>query len=120
MGETDRGKFGIEKMIGQRFVRILVIIAALLAASIPALAAQFSDQQRQEIGKIVREYLLNNPELMREVLQELEKKQAAEDSAKLKVSLKENADAIFRSSADLVAGNPEGHVTMVEFFDYNC
>ena len=69
---------------------------------------------------IVREYLLNNPEIMREVLQELEKKEAAEDGARLKVALKDNADAIFRTSSDLVAGNPKGQVTLVEFFDYNC
>jgi protein-disulfide isomerase len=31
-----------------------------------------------------------------------------------------NADAIFRSPHDYVAGNPKGDVTMVEFFDYNC
>ena len=34
--------------------------------------------------------------------------------------MKANADAIFRSPHDYVAGNPEGDVTMVEFFDYNC
>ena len=76
--------------------------------------------QRNEIGTIVREYLLNNPELLREVLQELEKKETAEETANAKVALKDNADQIFRSSLDLVAGNPKGKVTMVEFFDYNC
>jgi len=104
----------------RRFVSSITALVAVASFSITLHAAEFSDTQREEIGKIVREYLLNNPELLREVLQELEKKEAAEDSAKLKVALKDNADAIFRSSSDLVAGNPQGGVTMVEFFDYNC
>ena len=41
----------------------------------------------------------------------------AEQQAK---TISENADAIFRSKVAHVAGNPDGDVTVVEFFDYNC
>jgi len=104
----------------RRFIGYVTISLAVAAAGASAYAAAFTDEQRSEIGSVVREYLLNNPELLREVLQELEKKEAAEDSAKMKVAIKDNADQLFRSSLDLVAGNPNGNVTMVEFFDYNC
>jgi protein-disulfide isomerase len=107
-------------MIMRRLICYVTICLAVFVAGTSAKAAEFNDEQRNEIGGIVREYLLNNPELLREVLQELEKKEAADGSAKQKVSIKENADQIFRSSLDLVAGNPNGKVTMVEFFDYNC
>jgi protein-disulfide isomerase len=107
-------------MIMRRLIRFLAICLAVAMAGVSAHAAGFSDEQKSEIGSIVREYLLSNPELLREVLQELEKKEAADDTARAKISLKENADQIFRSSLDLVAGNPNGKVTMVEFFDYNC
>ncbi|MBL8907364.1 MAG: thioredoxin domain-containing protein [Rhizobiales bacterium] len=104
----------------RRPIRYVTILIAVAVAGVSAYAATFNAEQRNEIGSIVREYMLNNPELLREVLQELEKKEAAEDGAKLKVAIKDNADQIFRSSLDLVAGNPNGNVTMVEFFDYNC
>ena len=96
--------------------------AALLLAAAPAaaLAGSFNDSQRKEIGEIVREYLLKNPEVLVEISKELEKRQAAEDDKKRTGALAENAKEIFHSSADLVAGNPDGDVTMVEFFDYNC
>ena len=107
-------------MIMRRLIRLFAICFAVATVGVTAYAAGFNDEQRKEIGSIVREYLLNNPEVLREVSQELEKKEAAEDSARQKVALKDNADQIYRSSLDLVAGNPDGKVTMVEFFDYNC
>ena len=35
-------------------------------------------------------------------------------------AISDNADAIFRSPLSHVAGNPNGDVSVVEFFDYNC
>ena len=51
---------------------------------------------------------------------EHERRLKAEEDQKREGALVANADAIFKSPHDLVAGNPEGDVTMVEFFDYNC
>jgi len=83
-------------------------------------AGEFTDKQRAEIGTIVREYLLQNPDVLLEVSQELERRQQAGEDEKRKAALAANAKELFHSPADLVAGNPQGSVTMVEFFDYNC
>ena len=99
--------------------RSLLVAAALLLPQ-AALAGEFTDTQREEIGAIVREYLLRNPDVLTEVSQELERRQKLAEDAQRKNAIAENADEIFRSSADFVAGNPQGDVTMVEFFDYNC
>lgn len=85
-----------------------------------AQAAEFSDAQRSEIGDIVREYLLANPEIIRDVVQALEAKEQAAQLELQTKGLEEHADALYRSPDDPVAGNPDGKVTMVEFFDYNC
>ena len=54
-------------------------------------------------------------------MQELERKQAGGREARsAKAALADNAEDIFHGDGDLVAGNPKGTVTMVEFFDYNC
>jgi protein-disulfide isomerase len=90
---------------------------------LPAVALaqdSFTDKQRTEIGQIIRQYLLDNPELLIEVSKELEVRQKAEEDKQREDALLANADAIFKSPSDLVAGNPDGDVTMVEFFDYNC
>jgi protein-disulfide isomerase len=102
-------------------LRFTAAAAVLLALALPAAAEQsFTDAQKKEIGDIVREYLLANPEILLDVSRELESKQKLAEAQQRESALKANADAIFRSPHDYVAGNPKGDVTMVEFFDYNC
>jgi protein-disulfide isomerase len=101
--------------------RLAACAAALLALAPAALAeGSFNDGQKKEIGEIVREYLLENPDVLLEVSRALEAKQQQQEQEQRASVLQSNADLIFRSPADFVAGNPKGDVTMVEFFDYNC
>jgi protein-disulfide isomerase len=105
-------------------LRPLAAALFALVAAAPMLdrasAQTFSDQQRAEIEKIVRDYLLRNPEVLQEVIQEMERRQAAAEADKHREAIKQHAAAIFNSSHQVVVGNPKGDVTMVEFFDYNC
>jgi len=100
---------------------ILIAAALLLAvAAAPARAQTFSTDQRKEIETIVKDYLMQHPEIMQDVMAELEKRQQAADAEKHREMVKENSTAIFSSPHQVVLGNPQGNVTMVEFFDYNC
>ncbi len=87
----------------------------------PAAAQQgFSADQKSAIEAIIKDVLLKNPEIIQEALVELERRQqqAQVDSQK-QVLVSERA-AIFESPKSAVAGNPQGDVVLVEFFDYNC
>lgn len=72
------------------------------------------------VEKIVRDYLIKNPEILAEMQTALEEKQAAEQEARIKQVITGNQDELLNSSHDAVLGNPNGDVTVVEFFDYNC
>jgi protein-disulfide isomerase len=98
----------------------LFAAAALTAMTMSGGAQAFDNSQKEEIGKIVREYLIANPEVLVEAQKALEKKQADERMAQAKTAVKENAEAIFNSATDLSLGNPQGKTVVVEFFDYNC
>jgi protein-disulfide isomerase len=103
-----------------RLSRILACLGLVALMAGPATAAEFNDNQKSEIEGIVRDYLIAHPEILREMSDLLQaKEQAAEDEAR-KVAVKENAQTIFRDEGDVVVGNPNGKVTLVEFFDYNC
>ncbi len=103
-----------------RRFRSALLAIAMLATPAMAWAGTFDDAQRKEIGEVVRQYLLDNPELLVEVSKELEKRQQAAEEQKRAGALASNAAELFKSDDDLVAGNPKGDITMVEFFDYNC
>ncbi|MBS0246591.1 MAG: DsbA family protein [Proteobacteria bacterium] len=103
-------------------LRIAAFGAALLASALTqgASAAEFSSTQRDEIGAIVREYLIAHPEVLQEAMAELDKRQQAAEAEKHQAAVKDNAKALFSSPNQVTLGNPKGDVTFVEFFDYNC
>ncbi|MGE3145562.1 MAG: DsbA family protein [Pseudorhodoplanes sp.] len=103
-------------------LRILAAAAVLLvAAAVSGAQAQgLSADQRREVETIIKNYLLKNPELLEEAMRELEKRQTAAEAEKAKAAVKENAELLFNSPRQVTLGNPQGDVTFVEFFDYNC
>ena len=89
-----------------------------LFVSLPAHA--LDETQKKEFGEFIKEYLIANPEIMLEVQEALERKQYETRNAKAADAVAENQKLIFSSKYDLSLGNPNGDVTLVEFFDYNC
>ena len=103
-------------------MRLSRFLIALALVALPAAAgAQTSPPlDREAVEKIVREYLMKNPEVIIEAVQELEKRQAqARDQAAQQTIAQRNAE-LTRDPETPVAGNPDGDVTIVEFFDYHC
>lgn len=90
------------------------IALALVAVSGCAQAeSKGRDMKRADVEKIIQEYLMENPEILREALIELDKK---EDRAALAAV----SDALFKDPRDVSIGPKDAKVTIVEFFDYNC
>ncbi len=103
-----------------RFLAPAFVALALCGAPAIASAQSFSDGQRGEIEKIVKDYLLAHPEVLEEVSAELSKRQAAAEAEKHEATVSQNAQTIFNSPRGVTIGNKDGDVTFVEFFDYNC
>src|SRR4051812_10739939 len=103
-----------------RFLKPAVFALALCGAPAIASAQSFSESQRGEIEKIVRDYLLAHPEVLEDVSAELSKRQTAAEAQKHEAAVASNAQAIFSSPRGVTIGNKDGDVAFVEFFDYNC
>lgn len=105
-----------------RRLTLTAVTAAFLAAS-PAQAVEFgnmSDAERADFHAAIREYLLENPEVLMEAIAVLEAREAEEAEAAALTMVSDNADAIFNDGHSFVGGNPDGDVTVVEFVDYRC
>lgn len=92
------------------------------ATSVAASAgtSSFTPAQKKEIEKIIHSYLVENPQVMVEVVKALQVKQQAQMAEKAGAGIKQNAQALFNDASNPVLGNPNGTVTLVEFFDYQC
>jgi protein-disulfide isomerase len=104
-------------------LRSLVIVACVAMAALAPARAQSPAPQamsREQIEQIVREYLLNNPEIIIEAVEGLEEKRRREAERERGATLSAKRDQVFNDPDAPVAGNPQGDVTLVEFFDYRC
>ncbi|HEX7884099.1 MAG TPA: DsbA family protein [Afipia sp.] len=103
-------------------LRSIAPLAFAFVLSLPAAshAQSFNDPQRSEIQKIIKDYLVANPELLEEMSAELSKRQAVAEAEKHRAAVQRNAEVIFQSPRGVVVGNRDGDVSFVEFFDYNC
>ncbi|MFC5386906.1 DsbA family protein [Aquamicrobium segne] len=115
---------------------VLALCLALLATgymagkrgyeSVSPAHAQSLDQplaqslDRAAVETIIRDYLLTNPEVLLEAQDALEAKQQEQQRLASLDTIEQNSAAIFNSSFDGVVGNPDGKITIVEFYDYNC
>lgn len=96
--------------------------AFLYVSSMPAWAEEGSltDAQRAEVEKIVERLLMEKPELIIEALRKYEKQQAQAEREQQAAAIEENLEQIENDPGDPIMGNPQGDVTLVEFFDYAC
>lgn len=99
----------------------LAFVAALSGATLsPSRAAEFSDAQKAELGQLIRDYILKNPEVIQEAFEELDRKQKVAEADQQKKALLAVGPKLNSADEGIVIGNPKGDVTLVEFFDYNC
>ena len=102
------------------FISLAAGACLALGAATPLFAEELSGKQKVEIEKVVHDYLIANPEVVREAIDELGKREKVAEAATREKAVGQHGDKIVNSPNQAVVGNPSGDVTLVEFFDYNC
>ncbi|HUG62698.1 MAG TPA: DsbA family protein [Methylomirabilota bacterium] len=105
-----------------RLARPLALAAMLGAATFgtPAAAEDLSPEQKAEIEALVRDYILENPEIIQEALVNLEERRKAEEAEARTAAVSSMSDILYSSKRQVTLGDPNAPITLVEFFDYNC
>lgn len=112
----------------RRFTAVMIAtfavsVAALgvsVVALIFALGLSKGNPESLDFEKEVRAYLLANPEIIVEAVNQLEARQKETEVNEVTAVIASASDEIFNDPASPVGGNPDGDVSLVEFFDYNC
>ncbi len=100
-----------------RFV-IKAILAMFLAVAPLGVVAQELSEER--IKQLVYEAILENPEIVMEAVAILQQREDQAAAAAKQSVLSEQRQSLENDPNAPVLGNPDGDVTVVEFFDYNC
>ncbi len=104
-----------------RAVRVAALLAVLAAASAAGVQAQgLTPEQARQVEDIVRRVIKEQPRMILDALQDMRRQEEAAAHSKAAAALKQRRDEIQRDPAAPVAGNPDGDVVIVEFFDYRC
>lgn len=104
-------------------MRLLTATALTVATALPAAALDLKSMNADEkaaFGDAVREYLMENPQVIMDAVAELEKRQQQQQAQADLNLVADNHDAIFNDGYSWVGGNPDGDITIVEFLDYRC
>jgi len=91
-----------------------------LMTSSCAEAGSTTDMSKTEIEELVRNYILENPEIIRDAIIKLQEKEVAEEQIVHRESIIAAKDALENDPRDMSIGPKDAKVTIVEFFDYNC
>lgn len=102
----------------KHFLRTAAAVSILGLAACAQAAP--GDVSKAEVEAIIRTYLLENPEIIREALVELEKKSVQAEEQETIDAITDLSDQIFRDPRDYSIGPKDAKVQLVEFFDYNC
>lgn len=97
-----------------------IIIPAMTLSLLGGHAVSAQDQdtaEKEKIEKIIENYLLENPEVIETAIIELNRRRTL---AKMLPAIQLYRAYLENDPDAAVLGNPEGDVTVVEFFDYRC
>lgn len=98
-----------------------MLAMAMLATAMPAAAQRtIPAGEKAQIEKIVRDYIVEHPEIIMQALDTLQQRQEVARTETQRKALAASREELFGDEAGPVAGNPRGDVTLVEFFDYQC
>lgn len=99
---------------------IIAGVLATLAFANVTQAQEFTEAQEARIMELALEAILANPEILSEAIEILQRRQDELESVSLEQVLFARKDILENDPNAPVLGNPDGDVTVVEFFDYNC
>lgn len=102
---------------------LLAATTIALSLTLPAQALDISAMnadEREAFRSEIRDYLLENPEVIFEAVAVMEARQAEVQAQGDVELIADNSDGLFNDPQSWQGGNPEGDITLVEFLDYRC
>lgn len=103
-------------------MRLFPALLAVFLLFPPLVQAKASSApvMRGELDGLIRDYLLDHPEVIVDALESIQRKEMEKASEKAIEAVKENSKVVYEDEMTPVVGDAEAAITIVEFSDYNC
>ena len=101
-------------------ITLSTVLGLLASTAIGGGLGDMTDAERSAFRAEVRQYLMENPEVLMEAMTVLQDREAQTAANQDQMILSQNRDVIFNDPNSYVGGNPDGDITVVEFLDYRC
>ncbi|WDR03439.1 DsbA family protein [Devosia algicola] len=112
---TPIDKAGVQAIVAE----MLTEHDAASAAAVPA-APEVAEIDPDKLNPMIENYLMSDPEILQRLSNALETKTRTAEAEASRTAITSMKDVIFNDPNQVVLGNPDGDVTLVEMFDYNC
>ncbi len=117
-------KFGMPArlVLGRLGLGLALGAALTLAATRSPVLAQdaLNADQVEAVETLIHDYIMDHPEIILDAVKAMREREEAAVKASAKQALVARRGELISDAAAPVAGNPDGDVTLIEFFDYRC
>jgi protein-disulfide isomerase len=96
------------------------VCAAALLACLPAVAPADSKLGNDDVEAIVKKVIREHPEIIIKSLQDYQQREELKQISEAAQNISKKKEEIQNDPRSPVAGNPDGDITVTEFFDYHC
>lgn len=98
----------------------LATFAASQTAVVPQAPTATAQLDPAQLNPMIESFLMSDPKILQRMSTALDTTLQAEERSQATTAIAGMREAIFNDPGQVVLGNPDGDVTLVEFFDYNC
>ena len=102
------------------FIFALLAIVLTVPLSFAHAANKLNDTERQEIEKMIHSYIMENPQVILDSVQQMQAREEESKKNQAQLNLVKYRDQLVNDPNAPIMGNPKGDVTIVEFMDYRC
>ncbi|MFZ9034863.1 MAG: DsbA family protein [Francisellaceae bacterium] len=97
-----------------------LLMAGFVTTTAYAASVDFTQSQKDAIGKIAAQYIVDHPEVLLEASQKLQQQQRDAQEKTMTAAVLKNQEALLHTKTTPRAGSSDAKVAVIEFFDYEC
>ena len=111
--------FSLLILVGYKVMKPVTTVTVPVTSSVQPNSSDGTNE-KEHIQSVVKEYLMNNPEVITNALEALQKRKKLEMDEKVYSFIKEHREDIESSAMAPFVGNKDGDIIITSFYDYNC